>query len=86
MWTLAGLAYGMVELIRRVMCVQIYTTLLSISLMLLFSPADIVGSHVGKLRRMDATVVRLIDYLLPSLSLKPLFNSTSYTVRSIPAE
>lgn len=37
-WTLAGIAYGMVELIRRVI------------------PADIVGGHVGKLRRMDATV------------------------------
>ncbi|KAF8651045.1 hypothetical protein AX16_004908 [Volvariella volvacea WC 439] len=37
-WTLAGVAYGMVELIRRVI------------------PADIVGGHPGKLRRMDATV------------------------------
>lgn len=37
-WTFAGVAYGMVELIRRVI------------------PADIVGGHVGKLRRMDATV------------------------------
>jgi MFS family permease len=37
-WTLAGISYGMVELIRRVL------------------PADIVGKHVGKLRRMDATV------------------------------
>jgi len=37
-WTLTGVAYGMVELIRRVL------------------PADIVGTHVGKLRRMDATV------------------------------
>lgn len=39
-WTLSGISYGMVELIRRVI------------------PADIVGGHVGKLRRMDATVVR----------------------------
>jgi len=37
-WTFSGIAYGMVELIRRVI------------------PADIVGGHVGKLRRMDATV------------------------------
>jgi len=37
-WTLAGIAYGMVELIRRVI------------------PADILGGHVSKLRRMDATV------------------------------
>jgi hypothetical protein len=37
-WTLSGIAYGMVELIRRVI------------------PADILGGHVGKLRRMDATV------------------------------
>jgi len=37
-WTLSGIAYGMVELIRRVI------------------PADIVGGHVGKLRRMDAVV------------------------------
>lgn len=37
-WTLSGIAYGMVELIRRVI------------------PADIVGGHVSKLRRMDATV------------------------------
>jgi MFS family permease len=37
-WTLSGIAYGMVELIRRVI------------------PADILGGHVSKLRRMDATV------------------------------
>ncbi|KAJ2921518.1 hypothetical protein H1R20_g15572, partial [Candolleomyces eurysporus] len=37
-WTVSGICYGMVELIRRVI------------------PADIVGGHVDKLRRMDATV------------------------------
>ncbi|KAJ2913947.1 hypothetical protein MD484_g6478, partial [Candolleomyces efflorescens] len=37
-WTVSGVCYGMVELIRRVI------------------PADIVGGHVDKLRRMDATV------------------------------
>ena len=34
----SGIAYGMVELIRRVI------------------PRDIVGGHVGKLKRMDAIV------------------------------
>jgi hypothetical protein len=34
----SGIAYGMVELIRRVI------------------PRDIVGGHVGKLKRMDAVV------------------------------
>jgi hypothetical protein len=34
----SGIAYGMVELIRRVI------------------PRDIVGGHIGKLKRMDAVV------------------------------
>jgi hypothetical protein len=41
-WTVSGICYGMVELIRRVI------------------PADIVGGHVDKLRRMDATVVSTV--------------------------
>ncbi|KAH8928269.1 hypothetical protein BT69DRAFT_594705 [Atractiella rhizophila] len=37
-WTVAGVGYGAVELIRRII------------------PCDIVGGHIGKLRRMDALV------------------------------
>ena len=48
----------MVELIRRVMFVCFSAAASTALLTTLSSPADIVGRHVGKLRRMDATVVR----------------------------
>ena len=60
-WTLAGIAYGMVELIRRVLCVPSPPTCVIYDayayLQYRLRPADIVGAHVGKLRRLDATVV-----------------------------
>jgi hypothetical protein len=54
-WTLSGISYGMVELIRRVMCVSLSLGNTEFNQMY-FSPADIVGGNVSKLRRLDATV------------------------------
>ena len=56
-WTVSGICYGMVELIRRVI------------------PADIVGGHVDKLRRMDATVVSIVLY--PSQGRRVTFDCHS---------
>jgi hypothetical protein len=51
----------MVELIRRVMCVScFFASYLHANTYAIFSPADIVGGDVLKLRRMDATVVCLV--------------------------
>jgi hypothetical protein len=57
----SGIAYGMVELIRRVI------------------PRDIVGGHVGKLKRMDAVVH---GKALPTILISSMLTLSS-NVRSI---